>query len=131
MACPKELAANYKVPTVIHETAEGLLVGAVPEFSYFGYGKKMALTLHNVAMIKRGRMPFHGAMVRINMKSGRSANILIIGDTATGKSESLEAFMPLGKGRVRDLRIVADDMGNLEVSPERQDPGLRHREPVP
>lgn len=120
---PKDLAANYKVPTVIHETPEGLLVGAVPrgpEFSYFGYVKKMALTLHNVAMLKRGRMPFHGAMVRVNMKSGRSANFLIIGDTATGKSESLEAFRNLGKGRVRDLRIVADDMGSLEVNEQGQ-----------
>ncbi|HNX94332.1 MAG TPA: hypothetical protein PKL14_04155 [Holophaga sp.] len=118
---PEELSSTYKVPTVIHETAEGLLVGAVPgkpEFSYFGYLKKMLLTLHNVAMVKRGRMPYHGAMMRIMMKSGRNANILIIGDTATGKSESLEAFRKLGEGRIREIRIVADDMGSLEVDAE-------------
>jgi hypothetical protein len=118
---PPEQAEGYEVPTVIYETPEGLLVGAIPgktEFGYFGYVKKMALTLHNIAMIKRGRMPFHGAMVRITLRSGRSANILIIGDTATGKSESLEAFRLLGEGRLRQMRIIADDMGSLEVDPE-------------
>jgi len=116
-----EFAKGFKVPTIIHETAEGLLVGAIPgkpEYGYFGYLKKMALSLHNVAMIKRGRMPFHGAMIRIQLKSGKNANILIIGDTATGKSESLEAFRLLGEGRLRDMRIVADDMGSLEVDAE-------------
>jgi len=118
---PPEISERSKIPTLIHETADGLLVGSIPgqpQFGYFGYIKKMALTLHNVAMIKRGRMPFHGAMVRIQMKTGRNANILIIGDTATGKSESLEAFRLLGEGRMREMRVVADDMGSLEVSPD-------------
>jgi hypothetical protein len=39
------------------------------------YLKKMALTLHNIMMMKRGRMPFHGAMTRILCKNGTSANI--------------------------------------------------------
>jgi len=63
-------------------------------------------------------MPFHGAMIRILLKTGKSANILIIGDTATGKSESLEAFRLLGEGRLREMRIVADDMGSVEVDAE-------------
>jgi hypothetical protein len=103
---------------VFFEEPGGLLVGAVPgepRFGYFGYLKKMALTLHNIAMIKRGRLPFHGAMVRIALRSGRAATILMIGDTATGKSESLEAFRTLGAERIREMRIVADDMGSLQV----------------
>jgi len=115
------LAAFGEVPTVFFQDPSGLLIGAVPgepRFGYFGYLKKMALTLHNVAMIKQGRMPFHGAMVRIQLRSGRTASVLIIGDTATGKSESLEAFRTLGAGRIREMRIVADDMGSLSVSPE-------------
>ena len=38
-----------------------------------------------------------------------------IGDTATGKSESLEAFRILGQDHIRELRIIADDMGSLEI----------------
>jgi hypothetical protein len=115
------MAAFGALPTVFYEDPSGLLVGAVPaepRFGYFGYLKKMALTLHNIAAIKQGRMPYHGAMVRIQLRNGRTASVLIIGDTATGKSESLEAFRTLGADRIREMRIVADDMGSLRVAPD-------------
>ena len=41
--------------------------------------------------------------------------MLLIGDTATGKSETLEALRVVGEERIRELRIIADDMGSLEV----------------
>ncbi|MBN1347462.1 MAG: phosphoenolpyruvate carboxykinase [Phycisphaerae bacterium] len=117
-APPESMSRYGELPTVFHDDEEnGLLVGAVPgedRFGYFGYLKKMILTLHNIVMMKRGRMPFHGAMVRIAMDQV-SANVLIIGDTATGKSESLEALRLLGKGRLSELRVIADDMGSLEI----------------
>ncbi len=106
-------------PTVFYDDEEtGILVGAVPNgdmFGYFGYLKKMMLTLHNSISIKRGRLPVHGAMVKINMKNGKSANILIWGDTGTGKSETLEAFRMLGDKYIRDMTVVFDDMGSLEI----------------
>lgn len=118
---PAQSLATYgELPTVFFDDEQNnLLVGAVPlekRFGYFGYLKKMMLTLHNVAMMKRGRLPFHGAMTRIVLKSGRAANVLLLGDTATGKSESLEAFRVLGEDYIRELRIVADDMGSLEIA---------------
>lgn len=119
-APPEEMAKYGELPTVFHDDDEnGVMVAAIPNedrFGYFGYIKKMVLTLHNAVMMKRGRMPYHGAMVRIELKEGASANVLLIGDTAAGKSESLEAFRLLGKERIRDLRIIADDMGSIEVS---------------
>jgi len=114
------MARFGELPTVFYEDDDNdLLVGAVPDedrFGYFGYLKKMILTLHNIAMMQRGRMPFHGAMTRISLRDGHAANILIIGDTATGKSEMLEAFRILGGEQVRGLTVVADDMGSLEVT---------------
>ena len=108
------------LPTVFYDDEPNrLLVAAVPgedRFGYFGYLKKMILTLHNVAMMKRGRMPYHGAMTGITLKNGAAANVLLIGDTATGKSESLEAFRMLGKEHIRELRVIADDMGSLEIA---------------
>ena len=41
--------------------------------------------------------------------------MLLLGDTATGKSESLEALRLAGEDRIRELRVIADDMGSLEV----------------
>ncbi|MBN1489076.1 MAG: phosphoenolpyruvate carboxykinase [Phycisphaerae bacterium] len=117
---PPEAVSDFgELPTIFYEDeGNDLLVAAVPgedRFGYFGYLKKMILTLHNILMMKRGRMPYHGAMVRISLDDGQVASVLLIGDTATGKSESLEAFRTLGKDCIRDLRIIADDMGSLDI----------------
>ena len=117
---PEEHLSKYgEVPLVFYDDEEnGIFSAAVPGtdfYGYFGYVKKMVLTLHNAVMMKRGRMPFHGALIHIAMKNGKSSNMLLIGDTATGKSETLEAFRLLGKDKIREIRIIADDMGSLEV----------------
>ncbi len=116
---PAHLSGYGEVPTVFFDDEDsGLLTAAVPgenRFGYFGYLKKMALTLHNILMMKRGRMPFHGAMTRILCRNGTSANVLVIGDTAAGKSETLEALRILGAETVRGMMIIADDMGSLGI----------------
>ena len=83
------------------------------EIDYFGYVKKMTLTLHNLIMIKRGYLPIHGAMVNIVMNNGHNANVVIMGDSGAGKSESLEAFRSLSEDYISDMTIVFDDMGRL------------------
>ena len=82
---------------------------------YFGYMKKMTLTLHNLIMIKRGNLPVHGAMVNVVLKSGKSANVVIMGDSGAGKSESLEAFRGLSEDYISDMTIVFDDMGWVKL----------------
>lgn len=88
-----------KLPTVFYDDEKNnFLVAALSaqdEMGYFGYIKKMILTLHNIVMMKRGRLPIHGAMVRICLKNSKSTNLVIAGDTGAGKSESLEAFRVL------------------------------------
>jgi hypothetical protein len=108
-----------KYSTVFYEDeAAGIFVGAIPnrpEFGYFGYLKKMILTLHNSIMMKEGIMPFHGAMVKILLQGNKEATILMMGDTGAGKSETLEAFRVLGDKYIRELRIIADDMGSINL----------------
>lgn len=118
---PETLKKYGDLPTVFYDDPAGPLVGGVPSedrFGYFGYLKKMILTLHNVAMMKQGRLPFHGAMMSIALKNGKTANILLMGDTATGKSETLEAFRTIGGDRIRWIEIIADDMGSLHLGPD-------------
>ena len=84
---PSETMADFgPLPTVFYDDeANKILVGATPledRFGYFGYVKKMVLTLHNIVMMKRGFMPYHGAMTHIVLKNGRQANVLLLGDTA-------------------------------------------------
>lgn len=117
---PETLARYGDLPTVFHADPEAdLLVAAVPcedRFGYFGYLKKMILTLHNVVALNAGRMPYHGAFTRVVLESGAAANVLIIGDTAAGKSETLEALRELAGDEISELRIVADDMGSLALT---------------
>ncbi len=104
-----------------HDENNGIFVGAIPgrsEFGYFGYLKKMILTLHNSIIMKSGNMPFHGAMVKILLKGDKEATVLMMGDTGAGKSETLEAFRVLGEKEIRELMIIADDMGSIEIDPE-------------
>ena len=109
-------------PTVFYDDEKnGILIGAVPEsdqFGYFGYLKKMILTLHNVKRIKTGRMPFHGAFMKIFLKGKKPATLLLIGDTGAGKSETLEAMRGFGAEEIQDVIVIADDMGSLELRPD-------------
>lgn len=92
------------------------LVGYVSETEdadYFGYVKKLILTLHNTRMINQGYLPIHGSMMDIIMKSGKEVKIIIMGDSGAGKSESIEAFRKLAKEYLKDIKIIFDDMGTL------------------
>ncbi len=112
--------SDPKVKTVFYDDSENdIMLGYISygeEIDYFGYVKKMALTLHNLIMIKRGYLPIHGAMVNIVMNNGKSANVVIMGDSGAGKSESLEAFRSLSEDYVSDMTIVFDDMGVVTMN---------------
>lgn len=93
-----------------------LLVGYVSrieEADYFGYVKKLILTLHNIRMIQQNALPIHGSMMNIIMKNGKQFNIVIMGDSGAGKSESIEAFRRLAKEYLKDINVIFDDMGTL------------------
>jgi len=108
--------------TIFYEDAKAdMFVAATPnddEFGYFGYLKKMVLTLHNAIMMKRGILPFHGALVQIILPKNQKATVLLIGDTGAGKSETLEALRGFGNADIQDIMIIADDMGSIRIDKE-------------
>lgn len=109
-----------KMKTVFYDDTEnGIMLGYInynENIDYFGYMKKMTLTLHNLIMIKRGYLPIHGAMVNIVTKDKKTANIIIMGDSGAGKSESLEAFRELGDNYISDMKVIFDDMGTIRLN---------------
>ncbi|MFR9166054.1 MAG: phosphoenolpyruvate carboxykinase [Dysgonomonas sp.] len=85
------------------------------DIDYFGYMKKMLLTLHNIKQMEQNRLPIHGAMVNVLLNNGKESNIIIMGDSGAGKSESLEAFRTLNEKFIRHMRVIFDDMGYLRL----------------
>lgn len=101
-----------------HDTEDDIYVGIAPHNSsidYFGYMKKMLLTLYNTKMIDNGNLPIHGACVKITMKDGTKKNIVIMGDSGAGKSESLEALSEMAGDNISAQLTIFDDMGTFKI----------------
>ena len=110
--------SNEKRTVYYDDKQNGIMLGYVSydeSIDYFGYMKKMALTLHNLIMIKNGYIPIHGAMANIVTKEGKTSNIVIMGDSGAGKSESIEALRELSEDYISDLNIIFDDMGVIKL----------------
>ncbi len=111
--------ANIEGESVFyHDVEEDIYVGVAPHNSsidYFGYMKKMLLTLYNVKMIESGNLPLHGACVHITMKNGVTKNVVIIGDSGAGKSESLEALSNYAGNNISSQLTIFDDMGTFKI----------------
>ncbi|MCD6355729.1 MAG: hypothetical protein J7L66_00465, partial [Anaerolineaceae bacterium] len=115
---PQEFALNVDGnETVFFDDEEhNLIVGSIPlkdEYAYFGYLKKMILTMHNIKRMKDGYLPFHGAMIQITMRNKEPFTVVIMGDSGAGKSESIEALRLIASDEIEDILIIADDMGSI------------------
>ncbi len=117
--CLYIFGADYDDESYFYYDKENdIYVGVAPHNSsidYFGYMKKMMLTLYNVSQIKQGNLPIHGACVHITMKDGRTKNVVIMGDSGAGKSESLEALSAMAGDNISSQLTVFDDMGTFKL----------------
>ncbi len=94
-------------------------IGEVPytdKTTYFGYMKKMCLTLHNLHQIYNGRLPIHGSMLKIKFTNGKEKNVVFFGDSGAGKSESIEALQELADDKIVSMETIFDDMGSFTLT---------------
>ncbi|EEW53668.1 hypothetical protein [Limosilactobacillus antri] len=101
-----------------HDTDNDIWVGEVPytdKTTYFGYMKKMCLTLHNLHQIYSGRLPIHGSMLRVRFTNGKEKNVVFFGDSGAGKSESIEAMQEIADDKIVDMETIFDDMGSFAI----------------
>ena len=94
-------------------------VGEVPytdKTTYFGYMKKMCLTVHNLHQIYNGRLPIHGSMLKIKFTNGKEKNVVFFGDSGAGKSESIEALQELADDKIVSMETIFDDMGSFTLT---------------
>ncbi|KRK63974.1 hypothetical protein FC72_GL000859 [Companilactobacillus tucceti DSM 20183] len=104
-----------------HDEENDLWVGEVPyndKTTYFGYMKKMCLTLHNLHMIYENRLPIHGSMVRISFSNGKTKSVVFFGDSGAGKSESIEALQEIADDKILNIETIFDDMGSFAFDDE-------------
>ena len=108
---------NVNEPLYYFDKKEKMYIGITPyneKMTYFGYMKKMLLTMHNLKSIDNDELPLHGAMVSIRLVDGRKKNIILIGDSGAGKSETLEALKNILDEEVSEMITIFDDMGVID-----------------
>lgn len=101
-----------------HDKETNIFVGSVSydeHIDYFGYVKKMVLTLFNVAQMERGCLPMHGAFVSIHKRDGSTKNVMFVGDSGAGKSETIEAIKNVNHPDILEMDVIFDDMGIIGV----------------
>ena len=54
-------------------------------------------------------------MVQITLQSGETKNIVVMGDSGAGKSETIEQIKVIGAAYITDLKTIYDDMGVLSL----------------
>lgn len=112
------LFGSNTVDGIYYDKGNDLYIGSLVErdqIDYFGYLKKIILTIHNVKMIKDNKLPIHGAGVSITFKNNITKNVVLIGDSGAGKSETLEALREIASDDIVDILTIYDDMGTFEL----------------
>ena len=107
---------ELKEPLYYHDKKNDVYVGVTPlneEMTYFGYMKKMLLTMHNLKCIDNEELPLHGAMVSLTLINEKTINIVIVGDSGAGKSETLEALKNILDKEISEMVTIFDDMGAI------------------
>lgn len=54
-------------------------------------------------------------MIELTLKNGIQSNIVVIGDSGAGKSETLEAMRLMAEDEIKDMKTIFDDMGTLAI----------------
>ena len=105
-----------------YDEKNDIYLGVAPygdEITYFGYMKKMLLTLHNTKCIHEGGLPIHGAMASFVLKDHSTFNVVIMGDSGAGKSETLETLRRFAGDEIVDINTIFDDMGTFYIKDDK------------
>ena len=103
---------------IYYDKEKNIYIGSLKErdeIDYFGYLKKIILTVHNIKIIKNGKLPIHGAGISIKLNNGSIKNVVIVGDSGAGKSETIEALRKIADDKIHEITTIYDDMGYLEI----------------
>jgi len=109
---------NKKETVYYCDRENDIVIGKISKMDiieYFGYFKKMMLTLHNIRMIQKKYLPIHGAMINLYLKDGTRKGLVLMGDSGAGKSETIDAMSKL-KSDISYQEVIFDDMGTMYIN---------------
>lgn len=104
--------------TYSYDSVNDFWVAKVPymiKIEYYGYMKKMVLTMHNAIMMKKKWLPIHGSMINIHFKGRAPIGVVFMGDSGAGKSETIEAMQLLNHPELVSMDVIFDDMGSFHI----------------
>lgn len=104
--------------TYSYDSTNDFWVAKVPymtKIEYYGYMKKMVLTMHNAIMMKKKWLPIHGSMINIHFKGRAPIGVVFMGDSGAGKSETIEAMQLLNHPELVSMDVIFDDMGSFHI----------------
>lgn len=104
--------------TYSYDPTNDFWVAKVPymtKIEYYGYMKKMVLTMHNAIMMKKKWLPIHGSMINIHFKGRAPIGVVFMGDSGAGKSETIEAMQLLNHPELISMDVIFDDMGSFHI----------------
>lgn len=104
--------------TYSYDPTNDFWVAKVPymtKIEYYGYMKKMVLTMHNAIMMKKKWLPIHGSMINIHFKGRAPIGVVFMGDSGAGKSETIEAMQLLNHPELVSMDVIFDDMGSFHI----------------
>lgn len=104
--------------TYSYDSDNDFWVAKVPymtKIEYYGYMKKMVLTMHNAIMMKKKWLPIHGSMINIHFKGRAPIGVVFMGDSGAGKSETIEAMQLLNHPELVSMDVIFDDMGSFHI----------------
>ena len=112
------LFGSNTIDGIYYDKEKDIYIGSLKErdeIDYFGYLKKIILTVHNIKMIENGKLPIHGAGISIKLNDTTTKNVIIVGDSGAGKSETIEALRLIANGQIQEITTIYDDMGYFEI----------------
>jgi hypothetical protein len=110
---------NSNIETIFYQDKENsTIVGYVnyhEAIDYFGYIKRMILTIFNIQILDEGRLPVNGCLLNIVLQNNKTTNVVMVGDSSSGKHETIRALEILTKGYVKEIKTIFTDIGYLHI----------------
>ncbi|MDR2527266.1 MAG: hypothetical protein LBC92_05335, partial [Rickettsiales bacterium] len=102
------------VSSYYRDTKNNIIIGylnRVDDTDCFTYIKRMVLVAFGVKILEEDSLPFRGMLLNLTFKNDKTYNILMVGDSDSGKFELSQTLNTYLKKYIKEWKIVFNDIG--------------------